>query len=37
MRSRSRWTTRRVATDWTRPADRPCRTLRHRTGETSYP
>ena len=27
--SRSRSTTRRTATDWTRPADRPERTLRH--------
>ena len=35
MRSRSRSTTSRVATDCTRPADRPCRTLRHSTGETS--
>ena len=24
-----------LATDWTRPADRPWRTLRHRTGDTS--
>jgi hypothetical protein len=35
MRSRSRSTTRRVATDWTRPADRPWETLRHSTGEIS--
>ena len=30
--SRSRSTTRRTATDWTRPADRPPRTLRDRSG-----
>jgi hypothetical protein len=35
IRCRSRSTTMRVATDWTRPADRPLRTLRHSTGETS--
>ena len=35
MRSRSRSTTRRVATDCTRPADRPRATLRQRTGEIS--
>ena len=35
--SRSRSTTKRVATDWTRPADRPVRILRHSKGETSYP
>ena len=35
MRSRSRSTTSLVATDCTRPADRPCRTLRHSTGDTS--
>ena len=35
IRSRSRSTTMRVATDCTRPADRPWRTLRHSTGETS--
>ena len=35
IRSRSRSTTRRVATDWTRPADRPALTLRQSTGETS--
>ena len=35
MRSRSRSTSTRVATDCTRPADRPEDTLRHRTGETS--
>ena len=35
MRSRSLATTRRVATDCTRPADRDGRILRHRRGETS--
>jgi len=35
MRSRSRSTTRRVATDCTRPADRPGPILRHSSGETS--
>ena len=30
--SRSRSTTRRTATDWTRPADRPPRTLRDSSG-----
>ena len=30
--SRSRSTTRRTATDWTRPAERPPRTLRDRSG-----
>ncbi len=35
IRSRSRSTTSRVATDCTRPADSPARTLRHSTGETS--
>ena len=35
IRSRSRSTTRRVATDCTRPAERPARTLRHSTGDTS--
>ena len=35
MRSRSRATTRRVATDCTRPADRDGRILRHRRGDTS--
>ena len=35
MRSRSRATTRRVATDWTRPAERPDMTFFHSTGETS--
>ena len=30
--SRSRSTTRRTATDWTRPADNPPRTLRDRSG-----
>lgn len=35
MRSRSRSTTSRVATDWTRPADRRGMTFFHRTGETS--
>ena len=30
--SRSRSTTRRTATDWTRPADKPPRTLRDRSG-----
>ena len=35
MRSRSRSTTSRVATDCTRPADRPLITLRQSTGETS--
>jgi hypothetical protein len=31
--SRSRSTIRRTATDWTRPADSPGRTRRHRIGE----
>ena len=35
MRSRSLATTRRVATDCTRPADRDGRILRHRSGDTS--
>ncbi len=35
MRSRSRSTTRRVATDCTRPAESPRETLRHSTGESS--
>ncbi len=35
IRARSRSTTMRVATLWTRPADRRGMTLRHRTGETS--
>ncbi len=35
IRSRSRSTTSRVATDCTRPADRPWRTLRQSTGLTS--
>ena len=35
IRSRSRSTTMRVATDCTRPAESPWRTLRHSTGETS--
>ncbi|CAM5253785.1 hypothetical protein SHIRM173S_09419 [Streptomyces hirsutus] len=35
MRSRSRSTTSRVATDWTRPADSRGMTFFHRTGETS--
>ena len=35
MRSRSRSTTRRVATDCTRPAERPVMTFFHSTGETS--
>ena len=35
IRSRSFWTTIRVATDWTRPADRPGSTFFHRTGLTS--
>ncbi len=35
IRSRSRWTTRRVATDWTRPAESPRMTFFHSTGETS--
>ena len=35
MRSRSRSTTSRVATDCTRPADRPVMTFFHSTGETS--
>src|SRR6478609_2101037 len=34
IRSRSRSTTMRVATDCTRPADRPALTLRHSTGLT---
>ncbi len=37
MRSRSRSTTMRVATLWTRPADKPVATFFHNTGETSYP
>ena len=32
--SRSRSTTSRTATDWTRPADRPRRTLSHSSGDT---
>ena len=35
IRSRSRSTTSRVATDCTRPAERPFITLRQSTGETS--
>ena len=35
MRSRSRATTSRVATDWTRPADSRGMTFFHSTGETS--
>ncbi len=35
IRSRSRSTTRRVATDWTRPADSPLITFFHSTGEIS--
>ena len=35
--SRSRSTTKRTATDWTRPADRAGFTLRHNTGESSKP
>ena len=35
MRLRSRSTIRRVATDCTRPADRPGPTLRHSTGDSS--
>ena len=35
IRSRSRSTTRRVATDCTRPAERPDMTFFHSTGETS--
>ena len=35
MRSRSRSTITRVATDWTRPADRRGMTFFHNTGETS--
>ena len=35
IRSRSRSTTRRVATDWTRPADSLGMTFFHSTGETS--
>ncbi len=35
MRARSRSTTMRVATLWTRPADRRGMTLRHSTGDTS--
>ncbi len=35
IRSRSRATTRRVATDWTRPADSRGMTFFHSTGETS--
>ena len=37
IRARSRSTTRRVATDCTRPADSPDRTFFHSTGETSKP
>ena len=37
IRSRSRSTTSRVATDWTRPADSRGMTFFHSTGETSYP
>ena len=33
--SSSRSTTMRVATDWTRPADRPVLILRHRKGDSS--
>ena len=35
IRSRSRSHTRRIATDWTLPAERALSTARHRTGETS--
>ncbi len=35
IRSRSRSTTRRVATDWTRPAESLGMTFFHSTGETS--
>src|SRR5665213_232025 len=35
IRSRSRSHTRRIATDWTRPAERALSTARQRTGETS--
>ena len=35
IRSRSRSQTRRIATDWTRPADRALSTARQSTGETS--
>ena len=35
MRSRSRSTITRVATDWTRPADRPGLTFFHSTGDSS--
>jgi hypothetical protein len=35
IRSRSRSTTSRVATDCTRPAERPCMIFFQRTGETS--
>ena len=35
IRSRSRATTSRVATDWTRPADSRGMTFFHSTGETS--
>ena len=37
MRSRSRSTTSRIATDWTRPADSCGMTFFHSTGDTSYP
>ena len=37
MRSRSRSTASRVATDCTLPAERPRVTFFHRTGDTSYP
>ena len=37
IRSRSRSTTSRVATDCTRPADSLGMTFFHSTGETSYP
>ena len=37
IRSRSRSTMILVAGDWTRPAESPWRTLRHSTGDTSYP
>ncbi len=37
IRWRSRSTTMRVATDWTRPADSLGMTFFHRTGLTSYP
>jgi hypothetical protein len=37
MRSRSRSTTRRMATDWTRPAESCGMIFFHSTGDTSYP